>query len=225
MAPPVVTIGSFDGVHLGHSKLISRIVEQSGKSGGESVILTFFPHPKMVLNPEEHGVELLSSTQEKIALLEKSGIDTLIIQPFSRDFSEMTAEVFIREVISGALQTKHLVIGYDHRFGNRRSGGIADLQVIGHQLGFTVEEIPEQEVDAMAVSSSRIRTALKSSEIPVANNLLGRPYSLTGLVVRGERLGTTLGFPTANIQVKESYKLVPAEGVYVAQAEIGRAHV
>lgn len=211
----VMTIGAFDGVHLGHRKLLTRIVEIASQNNLESLVLTFFPHPRMVLSPEEHGVELLSTTTEKIALLSDTGIDHLVIHPFSRDFSSMTAEEFVRKVISEKLHASQLVIGYDHRFGNQREGSIGELKRYGHDLGFTVEEIPKQDVDDMAVSSSRIRTAIKEGRLEEAGQLLDRPYELSGIVVRGNQIGRTIGFPTANIRIPESYKLLPAEGVYM----------
>lgn len=213
----VVTIGTFDGVHLGHRKLLSRIVELASENNGESLVLTFFPHPRMVLRPEEHGVELLSTTTEKVDLLRESGISHLVIQPFSRDFSAMSASQFIQTIIVQKLQTSKLVIGYDHRFGNQRTGSISELRQSGQKLGFEVEEIPEQDIDAIAISSTRIRNALKEGWAGEATALLGRPYSLSGIVVRGNRIGHTIGFPTANIRIPESYKLVPSEGVYVAK--------
>jgi riboflavin kinase/FMN adenylyltransferase len=211
----VVTLGTFDGVHCGHRKLISRIVELARATNGQSLVLTFFPHPRMVLNPEEHGIELLSTTAEKIALLSGTGIDHLVIHPFSRDFSSMTAEAFVREIISSKLRTNQLVIGYDHRFGNQRAGSISELRRYGLDFGFDVEEIPEQDVDDMAVSSSRIRLALKEGRVEDANHLLGRSYELSGIVIRGNQVGRTIGFPTANIRIPESYKLIPGEGVYL----------
>ena len=214
---PVVTIGSFDGMHLGHRQLISRIVELAAKVGGESVLLTFFPHPRMVLQPEEHGIELLTTTTEKINLLEHTGINHLVIHPFSRDFSELSPDEFIQTVLVEKLKTKYLVIGYDHRFGNNRSGSISDLLKKGNEYNFLVEEIPEQDVNDIAVSSSRIRKALKTGDVRAARELLGRPYALSGIVVRGNRIGNTIGFPTANIHIPESYKLIPAEGVYLCE--------
>ncbi|MGR6088706.1 MAG: bifunctional riboflavin kinase/FAD synthetase [Arcticibacter sp.] len=213
----VVTIGTFDGVHLGHRKLLSRIVELASEKNGESLVLTFFPHPRMVLRPEEHGVELLSTTTEKVDLLRESGINHLVIHPFSRDFSEMLAGQFIQSVIVQKLQASKLVIGYDHRFGNQRTGSIRELLQSGQKLGFEVEEIPQQDIDTMAISSTRIRNALKEGRVGEAAALLGRPYSLSGIVVRGNRIGHSIGFPTANIRIPESYKLIPSEGVYVAR--------
>lgn len=211
----VVTIGTFDGVHLGHRKLIQRIVEQAQSSNGEALVLTFFPHPRMVLNPEEHGIELLSTTTEKIRLLSETGIDHLVVHPFSRDFSSMDAEKFVRDILVAKLSTKHLVIGYDHKFGNQRSGNISQLRVLGAALDFAVEEIPEQDVNDIAVSSTQIRKHLKEGRVAEAAELLGRPYELSGIVVKGNQIGRTIGFPTANIRIPESYKLIPAEGVYL----------
>lgn len=213
----VVTIGTFDGVHLGHKKLLSRIVELASEKNGESLVLTFFPHPRMVLRPEEHGVELLSTTTEKVDLLRESGINHLVIHPFSRDFSAMSASQFIQTIIAQKLQASKLVIGYDHRFGNQRAGSISELRLSGQKLGFEVEEIPEQDIDAIAISSTRIRKALKDGRVGEAAALLGRPYSLSGIVVRGNRIGHSIGFPTANIRIPESYKLIPSEGVYLAR--------
>ena len=213
----VVTIGTFDGVHLGHRKLLSRIVELASENHGESLVLTFFPHPRMVLRPEEHGVELLSTTTEKVDLLRESGINHLVIHPFSRDFSSMSASQFIQSIIVQKLQASKLVIGYDHRFGNQRTGSIRELLQSGQKLGFEVEEIPQQDIDTMAISSTRIRNALKEGKVGEAAALLGRPYALSGIVVRGNRIGHSIGFPTANIRIPESYKLIPSEGVYVAR--------
>ncbi|MFM7177667.1 MAG: bifunctional riboflavin kinase/FAD synthetase [Bacteroidota bacterium] len=212
----VVTIGTFDGFHLGHRKLLSRIVELATENNGESLVLTFFPHPRMVLRPEEHGVELLSTTTEKVELLRECGINHLVIHPFSRDFSALSASQFIQNIIVQKLQASKLVIGYDHRFGNQRTGSIGELRQSGQTLGFEVEEIPEQDIDAIAISSTRIRNALKEGRVDEASVLLGRPYSLSGIVVRGNQVGHSIGFPTANIRVPESYKLIPSEGVYMA---------
>ncbi len=201
--------------------LLSRIVELASEKNGESLVLTFFPHPRMVLRPEEHGVELLSTTTEKVDLLRESGINHLVIHPFSRDFSAMSASQFIQTIIAQKLQASKLVIGYDHRFGNQRAGSISELRLSGQKLGFEVEEIPEQDIDAIAISSTRIRKALKDGRVGEAAALLGRPYSLSGIVVRGNRIGHSIGFPTANIRIPESYKLIPSEGVYLARFGFG----
>ncbi len=216
----VVTIGTFDGVHKGHTKLINRIREVAEAIRGETLILTFFPHPRMVLYPDEHGVELLSTSVEKTRLLEKSGINHLVIHPFDKAFSEYSAEEFVKKILIKKLKVRKLVIGYDHRFGKDREGSFDDLVLFAEKYDFGVEKIPEEDVNDIAVSSTRIRNALKSGDISTANAFLGRPYSFTGMVITGNKIGRTIGFPTANIQVPESYKLIPGEGVYVVQVEL-----
>lgn len=216
----VATIGTFDGVHRGHRKLIDRIRQIAVGVEGETLILTFFPHPRMVLYPEEHGVKLLNTAKEKITLLEESGIDHLVIQPFDREFSEMTAEDFVRKILVKKLKIKKLVIGYDHHFGRSREGSFEDLLRLAPKGDFVVEKIEEEDVNDIAISSTRIRKALEAGDIETANVFLGRPYSLTGMVTQGNRIGRTLGFPTANIHVAESYKLIPGAGVYLAAADL-----
>ena len=216
----VVTIGTFDGVHLGHRKLISRIREVASDIGGETLIITFFPHPRMILYPQEHGVELLNTTQEKSSLLEETGIDHLIIQPFDREFSELSSEDFIRKILVKKLKVRKLIIGYDHRFGKNREGGFEELLKYSEKYGFEVEEIAEEDVNDIAVSSTQVRNALKRGDAEVATSFLGRPYTLTGMVMQGNKIGRTIGFPTANLQIAESYKLIPSEGVYVVEVEL-----
>lgn len=216
----VVTIGTFDGVHLGHRKLISRIRSLSDEIGGETLILTFFPHPRMVLYPGEHRVELLNTAEEKIALLEAAGIDHLVIQPFDREFSELSAEEFVRKILVKKLNVRKLVIGYDHRFGKQREGSFDDLVLLAPKYHFEVEKIPEEDVNNIAVSSTHVRMALKDGDVETAAAFLGRPYSITGLVKHGNKIGRTIGFPTANLHLKEDYKLIPGNGVYIAQAEV-----
>lgn len=216
----VVTIGTFDGVHQGHREIISRIIELAKEINGESVILTFFPHPRMILHPEDQNLKLITTIDEKAELLEALGVDHLIITPFSRDFSNQSAEDYIREVLVKKIGTKRIVIGYDHRFGKDRQGGLADLQRLAPQYGFEVIEIPEQDIDAVAVSSTRIREALLQGDIAKANNFLGYPFYLTGMVIKGDQLGRQLGYPTANLQVIEQYKLIPADGIYSSKVLI-----
>jgi len=213
----VVTIGTFDGVHLGHKKLVEKLRGLADQVGGETVVLTFFPHPRMVLYPKEHGLELLNTIREKIQLLDEAGVNHLIIHPFDKAFSELSSNDFIKEVIVRKLKTKKLVIGYDHHFGNKREGSFQDLVRLGPELGFEVEQIPEEVVNQMAVSSTQVRNALKKGDIALANSYLGRPYTLTGIVVHGNKLGRKLKFPTANLAIAEDYKLIPAEGVYVSR--------
>ncbi len=210
----VVTIGTFDGVHLGHRKIISRLQELARQCDGETVILTFFPHPRMILHPEDQNLKLITTIAEKAKLLEELGIDHLIITPFSRDFSNLSAEEYIRKMLVDRIGTKKIVIGYDHRFGKDRSGGLKELQNFAPIYGYEVEEIPEQDVNEVAVSSSRIRNAVLNGETALANQFLGYAFFITGKVIRGDQIGRTLGYPTANLFIEESYKLVPADGIY-----------
>lgn len=211
----VVTSGTFDGVHLGHKKILSRLREISEQSGGETVVLTFWPHPRMVVSEDSQGLQLLSTIDEKIELFSQLGIHHLLIVPFTRAFSELSCHEYIKEILVEKIGTKKLVIGYDHRFGRNREGSFEFLQQNCASYGFEVEEIPRQDIEDMAVSSSRIRKALITGHVSEANGLLGRPYTLSGTVVKGKQLGRTIGFPTANVHLHESYKLIPMNGVYV----------
>jgi riboflavin kinase/FMN adenylyltransferase len=217
----VVTIGTFDGVHLGHRKIISRIKELADECGGETVILTFFPHPRMILHPEDESIKLINTINEKAQLLEQLGVDHLIITPFSRDFSNQPPEDYIRDVLVNNIGTKKIVIGYDHRFGKDRQGGLADLLKLAPVYGFEVVEIPEQDIHEVAVSSTRIRTALLDGKIELANEFLGYPFFITGKVVRGDQIGRQIGYPTANIVIEEHYKLIPSDGIFSAMINIG----
>lgn len=217
----VVTIGTFDGVHLGHRKIINRIKELAAEKGGETVILTFFPHPRMILHPEDQDLKLITTIAEKADLLEELGVDHLIITPFSRDFSNQTAEEYIRDILVEKIGTKCIVIGYDHRFGKDRMGGLADLQRLAPDYDFEVMEIPEQDINDVAVSSTRIREALLNGKIELAKEFLGYPFYITGKVIKGDQLGRQLGYPTANLLVEEKYKLIPGDGIYAVTVEIG----
>ncbi len=214
----VVTIGMFDGVHKGHHKILSRLKEISETHGGETVVLTFWPHPRMVVSEDSQDLQLLSTIEEKTELLEELQIDHLLILPFTRTFSELSCGAYVQKILVEAIGTRKLVIGYDHRFGRNREGNFDYLRQNEQVFGFEVEETPRQEIEALAVSSSRIRNSLKTGKISEANELLGRPYSFTGTVVKGKQLGRTIGFPTANVQLHEDYKLIPANGVYVINA-------
>lgn len=216
----VVTIGTFDGVHIGHRKIISRLTEVAKKINGESVILTFFPHPRMILNPEDESLKLISSINEKATLLEQLGVDHLIITPFNRDFSNLSAETYIKQILVDKIGTSHIIIGYDHRFGKDREGNIQKLQEFASEYNFDVEEIPEQDINDVAVSSTQIRNALIKGDVQTANAFLGYSFSLFGQVIKGDQLGRTLGFPTANLLIEENYKLIPGDGIYAVTVKI-----
>ncbi len=216
----VVTIGTFDGVHIGHQKIISRLQEISRQKKGETVILTFFPHPRMILHPEDKAIKLITTMQEKAERLEKLGIDHLIITPFTRDFSNLSPQEYISKILVDKIGTKQIVIGYDHRFGKDREGGLDHLQKFSSDFGFEVEEIPEQDINDVAVSSSKIRNAILSGDVNTASAFLGYPFHLTGKVIKGDQIGRTLGFPTANLFVEETYKLIPADGIYAVNVQI-----
>jgi len=216
----VVTIGTFDGVHVGHRKIISQIKELAEKTGGETVVLTFFPHPRMILHPEDESIKLINTIPEKAGLLEELGVAHLIITPFSRDFSNQSPEQYIRDVLVERIGTKKIVIGYDHRFGKDRQGGLEDLLRLGPVYGFDVIEIPEQDINEVAISSTQVRTALLTGDIARANTFLGYPFFVTGTVIRGDQLGRTLGYPTANIAIDERYKLIPSDGIYAVKVRI-----
>lgn len=210
----VVTTGTFDGVHVGHRKIIGRLNQIAEKVGGESVLLTFDPHPRMVLFPDDHGLELITTIDEKIALLEETGIDNLIIHPFNKEFSRLSSLEFIRDVLVDKIGTSVLVIGYDHHFGRNREGSFEHLRESGPLYGFSVEEISVQDVDDVAVSSTKIRKALQLGDLRTANKFLAHPFQITGTVVHGDKLGREMGFPTANIKVNDLNKVIPANGVY-----------
>lgn len=210
----VVTSGTFDGVHRGHQTILARLTEVARASGGESVLITYWPHPRTVLSNDSMDLKLLTTLDEKIDLLEQAGVDHLIVIPFTRAFSELSSAEYIQQVLIDKIGTRKLVIGYDHRFGRDREGGFDYIQAHQDAYGFEVEEIPRQDIEAVGVSSSRIRAALEAGHIDIANRFLGRPYSLSGTVVKGRQLGRTIGFPTANLQVDDPVKLIPANGVY-----------
>ena len=216
----VVTSGTFDGVHLGHQKILRRLQELATRKQGETVLLTYWPHPRLILQPEDKSLRLLTTLSEKVKLLEEMGVDHLIILPFTKELSQMSSDEFIRDILVDKIQTKTLVIGYDHKFGKNREGSFEYLQSHSHLFGFAIEEISRQDVDDLGVSSTKIRTALAQGDISTANKYLGRPYDLSGQVVKGQQIGRSLGFPTANIQIADDYKLLPRDGAYAVHAEV-----
>ncbi|MAO36350.1 MAG: riboflavin biosynthesis protein RibF [Zunongwangia sp.] len=217
--PTVVTIGTFDGVHAGHQKIIKRLVDSARANNLESVILTFFPHPRMVLQ-KESGIKLINTIEERTDILEQSGIDHLVIHPFTMQFSRLTAREFVKEILVEKLRAKKVIIGYDHRFGRNRTANINDLKKFGEEFDFEVEEITRQDIEEVAVSSTKIRTALEEGRVEKANNYLRHPFSLKGEVVKGRGLGKEFNYPTANINIAEDYKLIPKNGVYVVRSVI-----
>ena len=214
-----VTIGTFDGVHFGHQKILEKLVSEAKAAGKKSVLLTFFPHPRMVLQ-KNAKIEMINTIEERSALLEKTGLDYLIIHPFSKAFSRTTALEFVRDTLVNTLNISKLIIGYDHHFGKNREGNIDQLTEYSHLYDFTVEEILAQDIDDVSVSSTKIRRALAGGNLKTANNYLGYNFMLNGLVVNGKQLGGKIGYPTANIDVQEAYKLMPKTGVYVVQSTI-----
>ena len=221
--PTVVTIGTFDGVHIGHQEIIKKLVSKAKEKNGDSVILTFFPHPRMVLQ-KGSPIKLLNTLDEKIELLEKSGLDHLIIEPFTKEFSRLTALEFSRDILVNSLKTKVLVIGYDHHFGRNREGNFEQLQNYGQTYGFEVEEIPAKDIENVAVSSTKIRNALEEGAVDKVNNYLGYKYMLSGEVVQGKALGRQYDYPTININIKEDYKLIPKSGVYIVDTMVNNEH-
>ncbi len=215
----IVTSGTFDGVHVGHQQILRRLKEIAIESKGETVLITYWPHPRLVLNPKDDSLKLLSTFEEKANLLKISGVDHLISIPFTKAFSNLTSEVFIQQILVEKIGTYKLIIGYDHRFGKNREGSFDHLKENASTYGFKVEEIPRQDIDNIAVSSTKIRKALESGDVLIANHFLGRPYSISGVVIQGEKYGRTIGFPTANLQVPHTFKLIPADGTYAVRVK------
>ncbi len=217
---PVVTIGTFDGVHSGHQIVLKQVVEEASKNHGKSILITFWPHPRFVLRPDDDSLKLLSTFKEKERLIEKIGIDYIVKLSFTSEFSNQSAEEFLKNILIDQIGTKKLFIGYDHHFGNNREGNISFLKERSSEYDFEVVEIPRQDIDHIGVSSTKIRNALNDGQINLANKLLGRKYSIEGTVVHGLKKGRHLGFPTANIEIKEKFKLLPKDGVYAVIVKI-----
>jgi riboflavin kinase / FMN adenylyltransferase len=222
---PVVTIGTFDGLHLGHQKVISRLKKIAAEHGGESVIFTFYPHPRLVTSPGESTLRLLTTLEEKKELFARSGIDHLIVYPFTREFAELSYAEFVEEILVKRINTHCLVVGYDHRFGKNREGGFEYLQNCAEKFGFIIEKLDALLIDEANVSSTRIRKALQEGNIAKANRFLGYRFTLHGKVVEGNRVGRKIGFPTANIEASDPHKLIPGYGVYAVEVILsGKKH-
>ncbi|MDP6921632.1 MAG: bifunctional riboflavin kinase/FAD synthetase [Lutibacter sp.] len=214
-----ITIGTFDGVHIGHQKVLKTLIDEARENKTTPLLLTFFPHPRMVLQ-QDVELKLINTLDERIQLLESTGLEQLFIHPFSKDFARLSALDFVRSLLVNTLHVSKLFIGYDHHFGKNREGNYEQLEDYAHTYDFEVSEISEQDIDNIAVSSTKIRKALDTGDIERANRYLGYPFMLTGTVVKGKSLGKTIGFPTANLYIEESYKLIPKTGAYIVQATI-----
>lgn len=213
---PILTIGTFDGVHIGHQKIISKLNEEASTCGGESVLFTFYPHPRMVLNPDVN-LQLIQTQEEKLAKLERMGLKHLIVFPFTKDFANTKAEDFIVEYLINQLHIKKVVIGYDHQFGKNREGSIEHFRILAEKHHFEVIEIPAQEINEINISSTKIRKAILQGDLETATKFLNEPFELTGKVIHGKKLGKQIGFPTANIQVADTHKIIPKTGVYAVE--------
>ena len=220
----VVTIGTFDGVHIGHRSILTRLVETAKNDDLDSVLLTFFPHPRMVLQ-KDSDLKLINSISEKKQLLEAIGIDHFVVQPFTKEFSRLTALEYVRDLLANQLNAKKIIIGYDHHFGRNRTANIENLREYGTTYGFEVEEIGAQELDEVAISSTKIRKSLEAGDITAANNFLGYLFMLNGTVGHGKGIGKTLEYPTANLMIDEPYKLIPKKGVYLVKAPIDGSEI
>lgn len=213
---PILTIGTFDGVHIGHQKIISKLNEEATKCGGESVLFTFYPHPRMVLNPNIN-LQLIQSQEEKIAKLERMGLKHLIVFPFTKDFADTKAEDFIVQYLINQLHIKKVVIGYDHHFGKNREGSIEHFRALAETHDFEVIEISAQEINDININSTKIREAILQGEIEIAYKFLNEPFELSGEVIHGKKLGNQIGFPTANIHIADTHKIIPKTGVYAVE--------
>ena len=216
----VVTSGTYDGVHKGHQKILQRMIEVAKNEGGETVLISFWPHPRIVLNNDPGFLKLINTMDEKQELLRNIGINHLILIPFTLEFAQTSSTDFIKNILVDAIGTKKLIIGYNHRFGKNREGSFDNLVKDSSKYGFEVEEIPKHEIDDLGISSTIIRKSLIKGDIPTANRYLGHPFLINGLVIHGDKLGKTIGFPTANLQIEEAYKIIPGDGVYAVNVNV-----
>ena len=215
----VVTIGTFDGIHKGHQKIFNKVINVSKQSNLSSVVLTFFPHPRIILN-KYNDIKMIDTLDEKIEHLEKIGIDNLIIHPFDKKFSLLSADQFIKEYLVEKLKLKHIIIGYDHRFGKGREASVSDLKEYSSDFNFIVDEIDAQEIEKIAISSTKIRNSINQGDLETTKKYLGRFFSLTGKVIKGDGLGKQIDYPTANLLIEEDYKIIPKDGVYYIRTRI-----
>ena len=215
-----MTTGTFDGVHLGHKKILKRLIENAREMGRESVLLTFYPHPRIVLHPKDHGLKLLSTQEEKAELLKEMGLDHLIELPFSKEFASLSPREYVRKVLVEAIGIEKIIVGYDHRFGNHREGDYNKLLEYGEIYNFDVEQISALELQEIKISSTKIRQALESGDVEKAAQFLGHTYAVKGTVVKGQSLGSKIGFPTANVLPEYDWKLIPGNGVYTVKCEV-----
>lgn len=220
----ILTLGTFDGVHIGHKKILEKVTQNYISETTESLVLTFFPHPRMVLE-DKSEMKLLNTLSEKIELLEKSGLENLVIHPFDEKFSQLTAHEFVKTVLVDQFKIQKIIIGHDHRFGKNRTANFDDLVAFGKKYDFEVEQISAQEIETVSVSSTKIRKALDEGNMKMANEYLGYDYFLTGTIIKGKQLGSTIGFPTANLKIEEDYKLIPRNGVYIVKSKLNRKTV
>ena len=220
----ILTLGTFDGVHIGHKKILEKVIQHTHGEEYESLVLTFFPHPRMILQ-ERSEIKLLNTISEKVSLLDQLGIQNLVIHPFDESFSRLTAEEFVKTVLVEQFKIQKIIIGYDHRFGRNRTADINNLIEFGEKYNFEVEQISAQEINAISVSSTKIRNAIQEGDMILANKYLGYDYFLTGTVIQGKQLGRTIGFPTANLKIEEDYKLIPLKGVYIVSSHINNQEV
>jgi riboflavin kinase/FMN adenylyltransferase len=217
---PVVTVGTFDGVHIGHQTIIERLKTIAKKIDGETVLLTFYPHPRKVILNDQSNLKLINTKNEKIKLLEQYVLDHLFIHPFNEEFSRISPTSYVRDLLVNHLKTNHLVIGYNHQFGRNREGNLTLLTELSSIYDFNIEEISAQQINEIKVSSTKIRAAIEAGNIATANNYLGHTFSISGKVIQGNKLGRTIGFPTANIKIDESDKICPPKGVYAVRVKL-----